>query len=76
MGDINIDLNENAIFESVAFNNIFEFLYEKWFKPGTKTDMLDCGKIAMYNLPYVINGSFACEIALKSAMSEDNAKKY
>ncbi len=68
-------LNENAIVESLGFYNIFEDLHQKYFTQGNAISLLKISNCAIYSFPYIVNGAFACEMALKSSINLIEAKK-
>lgn len=67
-------INNDAILSAVGFYNIFDGIHQKYFT-GSKLPLDEFMNFAAINIPYAVNGAFACEMAFKSVIDEKTAKK-
>lgn len=66
-------MNNGAILSAVGFYNVFDCIHTKYFS-GTKIALDEIMDYISITIPYVVNGAFACEMAMKSAISDEHSK--
>ncbi len=66
-------INNDAILSAVGFYNAFDEIHKKYYT-GSKIQLDEILNFAAISIPYAVNGAFACEVAMKSAINEKNAK--
>ncbi|MFA0814737.1 MAG: hypothetical protein ACC608_02985 [Anaerofustis sp.] len=67
-------LNEDAVIASRGFFAVFQDICKKGYYNDESSLTVPNFDTAIFSFPYIVNGAFACELALKSALSIEVAK--
>lgn len=66
-------INNDAILSAVGFYNAFDEIHKKYYT-RSKLQLDEILDFAAISIPYAVNGAFACEVAMKSAINEKKQK--
>lgn len=68
-----IRFREANAFEVYAFYKVFQSLHQEYF--AGQMSVAKFTEAAAFSIPYMVNGTFACEVALKAYIEISDAKK-
>lgn len=66
-------LNSGAILSAVGLYNVFDDIHKKYFG-NSKINLYQILNFVSANIVYVVDGALACEMAMKSAINENDAR--
>ena len=71
------EINNGAVLSACGFFRVFEDIHQKYFTGKSKVPVTNTAMTGLMadSLPYVVNGAFACELAMKSVISEKDSRK-
>ena len=67
-----VKISDHTIVGCVGFYNVYCDIHNEINKPHSLDDIMN---IATLSVPHIVNGAFACELALKSVLDNQTAKK-